>query len=385
MTSFVLADFRRLRDPAGRARAEVPLGGSAPMAAEWVLLCLGRGHSACLVGRERPGPDRGDEDRIFDGLPQPRARGRPRGRPGRDADRRAARAGGRRRRQEPARRRRSTPIRSPSCGSRDRSPRGSSRARLRKSATSAVHIFCDILGTDCRDQRTPPTQEAISCQHFFSARSAPSRRPRSCSGTPSTKPSRSTAWTGTGPRTSTAELLEKSGGEERIAEYAAARDEEVDAAAVYETKSELFQRKPRRRRPGTRDGVAETVADGEARTASRSRWSPPPRARTSRRSAPAVKPAARPRRLRPRRRQIRGRRAEARRRRLRVRGRPARRGRRPTASRSRTTSTASAPPRPPGSPASPTRARTTPTTTSAPPTERVDGLSFDRAAGAGRG
>ena len=38
------------------------------MAAEWVLVCLARGHSACLVGRERPGQDREDKNRIFDGF-----------------------------------------------------------------------------------------------------------------------------------------------------------------------------------------------------------------------------------------------------------------------------------------------------------------------------
>jgi MerR family transcriptional regulator, light-induced transcriptional regulator len=67
MTSFVLADFARLRSPAG-APSEVPIGDSLPMAAEWVLICLARGHSACLVGRERPGQGRADKNRIFDGF-----------------------------------------------------------------------------------------------------------------------------------------------------------------------------------------------------------------------------------------------------------------------------------------------------------------------------
>jgi MerR family transcriptional regulator, light-induced transcriptional regulator len=67
MTSFVLADFGKVRTPAA-APSEVPIGGAPPMAAEWVLVCLARGHSACLVGRERPGQDRDDNDRIFDGF-----------------------------------------------------------------------------------------------------------------------------------------------------------------------------------------------------------------------------------------------------------------------------------------------------------------------------
>lgn len=67
MTSLVLADFGKVRTPAG-APSEVPIHDSPPMAAEWVLVCLARGHSACLVGRERPGQDREDDDRIFDGF-----------------------------------------------------------------------------------------------------------------------------------------------------------------------------------------------------------------------------------------------------------------------------------------------------------------------------
>lgn len=67
MTSFVLADFDRLRTPAN-APSEVPIGDARAMAAEWVLICLARGHSACLVGRERPGQDREAGERIFDGF-----------------------------------------------------------------------------------------------------------------------------------------------------------------------------------------------------------------------------------------------------------------------------------------------------------------------------
>jgi HAD superfamily hydrolase (TIGR01509 family) len=55
-------------------------------------------------------------------------------------------------------------------------------------------------------------------------------------------------------------LLEKSGGEKRIAEYAAEKGDDVDAAAVYATKSELFQKKLADSHPGARPGVAETIA-----------------------------------------------------------------------------------------------------------------------------
>jgi HAD superfamily hydrolase (TIGR01509 family) len=55
-------------------------------------------------------------------------------------------------------------------------------------------------------------------------------------------------------------LLERSGGEKRIAEYAESRGDEVDAAAVYETKSEIFRREMGERSPGPRQGVAEVIA-----------------------------------------------------------------------------------------------------------------------------
>jgi HAD superfamily hydrolase (TIGR01509 family) len=55
-------------------------------------------------------------------------------------------------------------------------------------------------------------------------------------------------------------LLEKSGGEKRIAEYATEKGDEVDAAAVYATKSELFQKKLADAHPGPRPGVAEVIA-----------------------------------------------------------------------------------------------------------------------------
>jgi HAD superfamily hydrolase (TIGR01509 family) len=56
------------------------------------------------------------------------------------------------------------------------------------------------------------------------------------------------------------ELLEKSGGEDRIAAYARSRGEDVDAAAVYETKSEIFRDKLGEVAPGARPGVAEVIA-----------------------------------------------------------------------------------------------------------------------------
>jgi HAD superfamily hydrolase (TIGR01509 family) len=56
-------------------------------------------------------------------------------------------------------------------------------------------------------------------------------------------------------------LLEQSGGEHRIAEFAEARGEEVDAAAVYATKSELYQEALASAGTVIRDGAAQTVAD----------------------------------------------------------------------------------------------------------------------------
>lgn len=56
------------------------------------------------------------------------------------------------------------------------------------------------------------------------------------------------------------ELLQGSGGAKRIADYAQARGEAVDADAVHATKSRRFQDKLRTERPTLRPGVAETVA-----------------------------------------------------------------------------------------------------------------------------
>ena len=59
------------------------------------------------------------------------------------------------------------------------------------------------------------------------------------------------------------DLLRESGGESRIAAFAEARDEGVDAAAIYATKSELFQKALAEADPATRDGAARTVADAK--------------------------------------------------------------------------------------------------------------------------
>ena len=165
------------------------------------------------------------------------------------------------------------------------------------------------------------------------------------------------------------DLLRESGGESRIAAFAEARDENVDAAAIYATKSELFQKALAEAGPATRDGAARTVAE-----AKRDGFKVALVTTTSKENVEALGDAVRPEidlaRVRPGGRQIRGRFAEARPRRLRLRARAPRRAGHPTASRSRTTSTASAPRRPPGSPASPIRARTTPNTISPLPTSR---------------
>ncbi len=59
------------------------------------------------------------------------------------------------------------------------------------------------------------------------------------------------------------DLLRESGGESRIAAFAEAREESVDAAAIYATKSELFQKALAEAGPATRDGAARTVADAK--------------------------------------------------------------------------------------------------------------------------
>lgn len=61
-----------------------------------------------------------------------------------------------------------------------------------------------------------------------------------------------------------AELLGGNGGADRIADYAAAREESVDADAVHATKSQLFQEALRSQELTPRDGVVETVRDARA-------------------------------------------------------------------------------------------------------------------------
>ena len=62
------------------------------------------------------------------------------------------------------------------------------------------------------------------------------------------------------------ELLTSNGGQDRIASYAAARHQDVDAAAVHNTKSEIFQRKlvevPLQPRPGVTESVAAARENG---------------------------------------------------------------------------------------------------------------------------
>lgn len=57
-------------------------------------------------------------------------------------------------------------------------------------------------------------------------------------------------------------MLEKSGGEDRIADYAKARGEEVDAAAVHRTKTDLFQESLVEGDLRARPGVVDTIREG---------------------------------------------------------------------------------------------------------------------------
>lgn len=54
-------------------------------------------------------------------------------------------------------------------------------------------------------------------------------------------------------------MLKKSGGQQRIADYASSRGVEVDAAAVHQTKSDLFQKSLTESGVSARPGVVETV------------------------------------------------------------------------------------------------------------------------------
>lgn len=59
-------------------------------------------------------------------------------------------------------------------------------------------------------------------------------------------------------------LLERSGGEQRIAEYARSVGQDVDAPAVHRTKSELFQQRVAACGLEPRPGVIDTIRDGRS-------------------------------------------------------------------------------------------------------------------------
>lgn len=59
-------------------------------------------------------------------------------------------------------------------------------------------------------------------------------------------------------------LLEKSGGQDRVSEYAAARGETVDAAAIHATKSEIFQSSLSAEQLEARAGVVDTIAEARS-------------------------------------------------------------------------------------------------------------------------
>lgn len=54
-------------------------------------------------------------------------------------------------------------------------------------------------------------------------------------------------------------MLDRSGGQSRIGEYADAKDQSVDAAAVHQTKSEIFRRSLAAARLSPREGVVDTI------------------------------------------------------------------------------------------------------------------------------
>ena len=47
--SLVFAGFSRLRSPRNRGPAEVPVDRDHPLMREWGVVCLARGHAACLA------------------------------------------------------------------------------------------------------------------------------------------------------------------------------------------------------------------------------------------------------------------------------------------------------------------------------------------------
>lgn len=59
-------------------------------------------------------------------------------------------------------------------------------------------------------------------------------------------------------------LLESNGGAQRVVDYARAQGQDVDAAAVHRTKSELFQRTVVRSGAQARPGVVETIKAAKA-------------------------------------------------------------------------------------------------------------------------
>lgn len=58
-------------------------------------------------------------------------------------------------------------------------------------------------------------------------------------------------------------MLESNGGSDRVAEYARSRGEDVDAAAVHATKSELFQKSLAESDVAPRDGVADAIREAK--------------------------------------------------------------------------------------------------------------------------
>jgi HAD superfamily hydrolase (TIGR01509 family) len=58
-------------------------------------------------------------------------------------------------------------------------------------------------------------------------------------------------------------MLEKSGGEQRIAEYAASSGQMVDAGAIHRSKSEFFQKNLAASQVPPRPGVVETIQDAK--------------------------------------------------------------------------------------------------------------------------
>jgi len=59
------------------------------------------------------------------------------------------------------------------------------------------------------------------------------------------------------------QLLADSGGEQRIAAYAESKGDQVDAAAVHQTKSETFQKSLRSRKIQPRPGVVDTIEQAD--------------------------------------------------------------------------------------------------------------------------